>query len=329
MPFEITLQEGERVIANLTFMVPNGPAAFHIAVTDRAVFLPGKKAFAVKDPTYAERVGLNQVVEVKIKKLGSVFLWILAALMVLGGAAVTMLMMRPVLQGQGGHISGYPPAIAVVGLVIPFLARRRYGLTIAMVGRTFRWKPRLYVDKASRSAAGRFLTDVSTAFREAGVSVKDERESAEPSSQETKPEKYPVAIPASASGSGGVLRSCRHCGKALRISRWDDWNGFILRCPYCEGLYGTCWSLNRTLLASLFLNAFSFFFVLRWKRALPWFLGFVLLAAITNFAVDRDYGSQMFQMVLVGICVLGPMAVNSVFLMQHEMALRTATVVSK
>src|SRR5271165_1290320 len=93
MPFEINLEEGERLIASLSFVVPKDPEAFRIAVTDRAVFLPRKKFFAVKDPTYCERVLLSQVVDAKVKTLNPFFLWTLALLMVIAGAVTTGLML--------------------------------------------------------------------------------------------------------------------------------------------------------------------------------------------------------------------------------------------
>jgi hypothetical protein len=175
MPFDLSLEEGERLIANLSFVVPKDPAAFHIGITNRAVFLPRRKFFAVKDPTYSERVPLNRVVEAKVKRLNPFLLWTLAVLMVAVGTVTTLLMMLPVFRGESGHLSGYPPALAVVGLMIPFVSRRRYGLSISIVGETFLWKPRLHVDRASRNALQVFLTQTGDALREAGVNVKDER----------------------------------------------------------------------------------------------------------------------------------------------------------
>ena len=177
MPFDISLEEGERLIANLSFVVPKDPSAFHIAITDRAVFLPRKKFFAVKDPTYCERVLLNRVVEAKVKRLNPFFLWTLALLMVIVGTVTTGLMMLPVFRGERGQLSGYPPAVAIVGLVIPFTARRRYGLSISIVDEAFLWKPRLHVDRASRNALEIFLTQTADALRQAGVNVIDERDS--------------------------------------------------------------------------------------------------------------------------------------------------------
>jgi hypothetical protein len=328
MPFQVNLEEGERLIANLTFMIPKDSAVFQVAVTDRAVFLPRKKFFAVKDPNYTERVPLNRIAEAKVKKLSPIFLWVLALLMVVGGAVFTALMLVPILRGEGGEFSGFPPAATIVGLVIPFIARQRYGLFISIVDETFLWKPRLHVDRASRNSLESFLTEVAEAFRQAGVSVIDERDHLlSDSTLKGGSYSYPVARPGDSSGGGGVLRACYHCGKALRVSRWEDWNGFLFRCPNCGEIYGKPWSPHWTLLASVLLNAFSFFLTMRWKRALPLFLGFALLGVIASVALNRGQLGETSKLVLLATFFLGPLTVNSVLLLRHEVALKTASVV--
>jgi len=329
MPFDITLEKGERLIANLSFMASRNSAPFHIAVSNRAIFLPRKKLFAVKDPTYCERVSLNRVVEGRVKKLDPYVLWSLALLMVAGGTATTGLMLLPILRGEGGQFSGYPPAVALVGLVIPFIATRRFGLSISMTDETFLWKPPLLVDRASRGTLQHFLAQVADAFRRAGVEVKDERESSLPVSRpESNADAYPVAKAYGESSQiKGVLRACYHCGKPLKISRWDDWNGFLFRCPYCERVHGKPWRAYPTLLASVLLNGISFFFTMRWKHALPWFVGFALLFVSISFVLDRGQLPETLSLALLGVAFMGPLAVNSVLLLRHEMALKAASVV--
>jgi hypothetical protein len=327
VPFDVNVEEGERLIANLAFVASRNAEAFRIAITDRAIFLSRKKFFAVSDPTYSERVPLSQVVEVKVKRLNPYFLWALTLLMVVGGTITTALMFLPVLRGEAADISGYPPAVALVGLVIPFIARRRYGLSIQMVMGDFLWKPPLLVDRVSRNAVDHFLTQAADAFRQSGVKLADERDPAHlrlPGIFKTSA--YPVAGRFDEPSSlRGVRRACFHCGKALRISRWDDWNGFLFRCPCCGGTHGKPWNASITLLASIFLNGLSFFLTMRWKRALPLFLGFALLCASVSFVLDRGSLPETPKLVLLGIFLLGPLAINSTLLLQHEMALKAAS----
>jgi hypothetical protein len=325
MPFDIILEEGEQLIANLSFGVPHDSDIFHLALTNRAVFLPRKKFFAVKDATYFERVPLNRIVEAKIKKLSPVFLWALALLMVAVGTVITCLMMIPLLRREGGEFSGYPPAVALVGLVIPIIARRRYGLSISIVDGGFLWKPRLHVDKTSRNAVDAFLTQVAESLRQAGVNVKDERDRTVSITQ-GKPCPCPTAMRGDSPNQQGVLRPCCRCGKFLKISRWDDWNGFLLRCPYCGGIHGKPWSAYWLLLASVLLNAFSLFFIMRWRRALPLFLGFALFDIVAGVALDHVELSETLKLVLLATSFLLPSIVNSILLLKHEMALKTPSI---
>jgi hypothetical protein len=176
VPFIAELEEGERLLAFLSFTASSKSRPFHLAISDRAVFLLRIKIFAVTDPEYCERVPLNRVVEAAIKKLSPYWLWILALVMVVVGTVTTILMMIPILRGEGGEVSGYPPAVAVVGLVIPFLAKRRYGLLISMVNESFLWKPPLVVDKTSRDKVACLLSQAADALRQEGVKTRDERE---------------------------------------------------------------------------------------------------------------------------------------------------------
>jgi hypothetical protein len=329
MPFAFQLEEGERLIAQLSFVVPGDSSPFHIAVSERALFLPKKKLFAVKDPTYCERVSLNRVTDARIKKLHPFFFWLLSMLMVLVGSITTVLMILPLIHREDAHLSGYPPAVAVVGLVIPFIIRQRFGLSISIVNEPFLWKPRLLVDRASREAVGTFLTQAADAFREAGIHVIDERTGLSPALHSTtKPFAYPVALPGTDPGPG-IVRNCFRCGTVLKISRWDDWNGFLYRCPHCNGIYGKPWRPFAILLLSLVLNALSFFLTLRWKAALPLLLAFALLASVVRPALNRGQLSPTLEDLIMGMFLLGPLIINSVLVLRHEMALKTATVLRR
>jgi hypothetical protein len=236
-------------------------------------------------------------------------------------------MMLPIFKGEGGELSGYPPAVAVIGLVIQFIARRRYGLSISMVNEVFRWKPPLLVDKASRSEVERFLSLAADAFRQAGVSLRDERDILLPASAAGgKKRAYPLAHGDSESAQDrGVLRPCYQCGLPLRIGRWEDWNGFLFQCPHCERTHGKHWNAFAIMLASILLNALSFLFTMRWKLALPFLLGFVLLHVGLGIALNRNQLSGTLELLLMGTALLAPLAINAVLLLRHELTLGSAT----
>ena len=327
MPFDVKLDEAEHLIALLSFEASKKSEAFHLAITDRAVFLPRKKLFAVKDPTYCERVPLNRVIEASVEKLSPYFLWTLGLVMMLVGTVTTGLMMLPILKGERGELSGYPPAVAVIGLVIPFIARRRYGLSISIVDEVFRWKPPLLVDKASGSEVERFLSLAADAFRQAGVRLRDERDILLPASgAASKKRAYPLAnVDGESAQNRGVPRACYQCGGPLRIGHWEDWNGFLFQCPHCGRTHGRHWNAFAIMLGSILLNALSFLFTMRWKLALPLLLGFVLLHAGLGIALNRNQLSETLELLLSGTAFLAPLAINAVLLLRHEVSLDSAT----
>jgi hypothetical protein len=330
MSFEIHLEDGERLIANLSF-IAGKRGSLNLAISDRAIYLPRRKFFAVSDPNYCERVPLNRALQATVRKLNPYPLWTLALVMVLAGSLTTVLMMLPILRGEEGNVSGYPPAIVLVGLVIPFVARRRYGLTISIEDDPFSWKPPLFVDSASRKAVGSFLDRVIEACRKAGITVRDERvDSASRVEGVVRSNSYPTAeLYSEATKTKGIRRLCYHCGVALKINRWEDWNGFLFKCPHCGQLHGKSWNAYRTVLASLFLNAFSFFLTMRPKGAFLFFVAFALLLAGLSVALERGLLSGASELVLLGVALLGPFAINTVLLLRHETALKSASAVSR
>lgn len=175
MPYEIADESGEEMLLNTSFTASQKSEPFRIALSNLAIYLPRKKAFAMKDPTYFERVPFSNVIEVRIHRIKPYFMWSLAAAMILVGAVTTVWMMMPVLRGEGGKVSGYPPAIVVVGLVIPFIAGRRFSLDVKTTGKPFRWKPELLVDKKSRTKVDNYLSEIGNACQKAGLNVVDER----------------------------------------------------------------------------------------------------------------------------------------------------------
>jgi hypothetical protein len=175
MPYHIVLEAGEELIGSFSLTLSKRAEPFVFAVTNQALFLPRKKFFAVKDPTYFERVPVRTVREVRVQRLRPYAMLVLAAIMIVVGGTTTFLMVRPLLKGKGGQVSGYPPALVVVGAVIPFAIRGRYGFVVHYGEKEFRWKPTISVDRKSRVATADLLTEIARACGEAGCRVQDER----------------------------------------------------------------------------------------------------------------------------------------------------------
>ena len=123
--------------------------------------------------------------------------------------------------------------------------------------------------------------------------------------------------------AGSRLRAvkCVHCERPLGLSSWDYYAGFLVLCPHCNGFHGKPWGLERTLLVAVFLNALSFFFVLRPRRA---FVALVLFALIGVVLVSLSIQKENSDALLIGslsYVFLVPVCVNAVLLVRHQMKL--------
>jgi DNA-directed RNA polymerase subunit RPC12/RpoP len=127
---------------------------------------------------------------------------------------------------------------------------------------------------------------------------------------------YPKAAPPDQEKQGEIIKRCLHCGKDVSLKKWDSWNGFLVECPHCHGLHGKRWNIRRVLLASFVFNAFSFLFTMRPRNAVLSLVGFIVVAIIGNYFLDRF--PDLFQIVIVIVFVFSPMLINAVILMKHE-----------
>jgi hypothetical protein len=172
--FVAELEPGESVLLQESYQPSQKSEPFAITISDRALFLPSKRAFAVSDPYYYKRVPHGSVLSVSVRKLNPIGLWCLAAVLVVTGALTMVWMMAPVVSGEGGKIYGVPLGLLVAGLVLPFAARGRRGLVIRHTDGTFRWKPVVVVDAASKGRAEAILVSVQEACRRTGLRVIEE-----------------------------------------------------------------------------------------------------------------------------------------------------------
>jgi hypothetical protein len=136
------------------------------------------------------------------------------------------------------------------------------------------------------------------------------------------PSKYPYAGLPSQSTTAQPMDQCRHCGRQIVIPRWDRWNGFLVRCTYCQGLYGKPWRTKRVVMAGLLFNLFSFFFTMRPRRAILTMLGFAAWFAGGVYLLDRYHivNGPIFMTWLVGF-LLGPMILDAILLIRHQIDL--------
>jgi hypothetical protein len=178
MAYEPELENGENVRLRVQLNLSKKAQPFHFALSDRAMYWPGIKLIAKTDPYYFRRIPHNQVQKVEIRRLAPYGFWTLAAAMIVVGLVSTIFMMEPLITSQPGshRVSGWPIAVFVGGLILPFAARGRYGLHVTTSEKNFKWKPPMVVDKASKDKVTEALAAIRAACESAGLRVKDERQ---------------------------------------------------------------------------------------------------------------------------------------------------------
>jgi hypothetical protein len=75
------------------------------------------------------------------------------------------------MPGVAYHVSGWPFAIFVGGIIIPFIARGRKILIVRMRKGRFKWKPQLAMDKKTREHCSHLQEELVDACRKAGIST--------------------------------------------------------------------------------------------------------------------------------------------------------------
>lgn len=123
---------------------------------------------------------------------------------------------------------------------------------------------------------------------------------------------------------GGKVRACFNCGYDLAVSRWDDWNDFLVACPYCRKAHGKKWNRTAILWATFFIHAFSFFFTMRPRKALVLVLAFAFIAIPGYYVLDYEVLPQPIEFVAVLLFVFAPLAINGGLIAVHHRLLGTS-----
>jgi hypothetical protein len=174
MAFRLQLEPNETLALQIAFKVSEKTTAFNFAVSDQALYWPVTKTFVLKgDPTCFKRIRNNEVSEVCVRKLPPYGLWLGAGLMVLAGSALSYLMYAPFINHEPGEhsVSGWPIAILVGGMIMPFAARGRLGLEVKTHNKTFRWKSPVVLDKASKQKIQATIEQIAAACEKSDLRV--------------------------------------------------------------------------------------------------------------------------------------------------------------
>jgi len=173
MPFIVEPQPGEQVYLQKEFRGTHDHV-FAMAVSNQAVYLSAQKFALKRDPWYLKRVPLSDVREVQLSKQRPIYIILLSAGMILFGTVLSFLMMwraSHLTPGMPYTVSGWPFALAVGGVIIPFIARGRRILIVRMRKGTFKWKPQLAVDKKTRELCSNLQDEIVQACLKVGLHI--------------------------------------------------------------------------------------------------------------------------------------------------------------
>jgi hypothetical protein len=174
-PRALPLAEDERVVTQVDYVAHTGSGRFELALTTKALFLRRQKGFSFWRTYYLQRVPLDEVRTVFVKRLAA-WGWIaLAPILLLLGVYSGYVLYGPILRGAGGRFSIWPLVLTAIGVVLPFAARRRYGLMITGTSWSYSWKPDFVVGDAARRRQQGIISAVIEGFRTIGIPVVDER----------------------------------------------------------------------------------------------------------------------------------------------------------
>jgi hypothetical protein len=173
LPFIIEPQPGEEIYLQKEFRGSH-QHVFAMGVSNQALYLSAQ-AFALKrDAWYFKRVPLSDVSNVRLVKQKPVYILLLSVVLFLFGMVLSVLMMWNALNPEPGirpRVSGWPFALAVAGIVIPFIARGRRILIVRMRKGKFKWKPQLAVDKKTRELCAKIQDEILEACKSVGIHV--------------------------------------------------------------------------------------------------------------------------------------------------------------
>lgn len=171
MSIEIPLEPNEELVFSDSFQADSRTLPFAFAASDRAVFISKEKHFA-RESWYFERIPIEQIKQVFLRRERSLPLLIMSILLGVSGAVLAFVMMSNALNQEAGtRVSGVPFAMIVCGLVTPFLAKGRKVLIIDSANGIYKWKPRLVVDKKSRNQIKNLQAEILNVCGHLGIRV--------------------------------------------------------------------------------------------------------------------------------------------------------------
>jgi hypothetical protein len=165
------LETGETLVLKLAFQVSMRDMPFNFVVSNRAIYWPSTKTFAIDDAAYFKRIQNGEVVEVSVRRLPPYGLWMLAPLAVLVSAIIGYyIFTQAVIQESDKKIFyHYVLPIIVAGVLMPFAAKGRLGLEIKTHDNVYLWEAPLVFGSSARKKIQTMLDEVLDACKKSGI----------------------------------------------------------------------------------------------------------------------------------------------------------------
>ena len=167
---EFELSAAEKIILNIQYQASEKADPLVLTLTDRAVYFLNKKKLAASNPFFEDKIMLEEIKAFKITRLRSWPLIIPGALLALAGLYLIIAMMIPVIGGEGGKVSGLPPALFVLGLALPLAGLGRYKMEIIALNKNIKWKMPFIFGKGKKQIKS-YLEQIARAFYNLGGSM--------------------------------------------------------------------------------------------------------------------------------------------------------------
>ena len=170
MDEEFQLEDDELIVADESFQASKNSYPFRMVLTSHAVYLTRLNKRSLSEPWYLERILHSNIREVLLAPVRPLAAWA-AAVVFLGLGITTLILMY--LPSSDGSISGWPFALVVGGLVIPFAVRGRKQLVVRLIDETYIWKPEIVIDGTTRAEIRRVQESLLETFRALRIRVLD------------------------------------------------------------------------------------------------------------------------------------------------------------
>jgi hypothetical protein len=173
MAFIVDPQPGEEVYLQKEFRGSHDHV-FAMAVSNQALYVSEQKYTLKRDSWSFKRVPLSDVREVRLVTQRPIYIIMLSAILMVFGTVLSVLMLWRAFHPMPGvpyAVSGWPFAIAIGGVIIPFIARGRRILIVRMRKGRFKWKPQLAIDRKTRELCASIQDEIALACKTAGVHI--------------------------------------------------------------------------------------------------------------------------------------------------------------